>query len=373
MSTLFVVYKTKKQFIFLCFINILLYYCSANYHMNNTTEHREMDEASRVFVSHSSTDDKLAFAIVKGLEKRGIACWIAPRDVIPGAPYPSEIIRGINNSKAMVVMMTGNIHDSEFVSMEVERATDKKIIRIPLRFASTKPTGSLELLLSSSHWLAMTDPPKEDDLDILAGTLKKIPVRKVPAEQVIPAQPSQQVKKTGSAAVYWAIGLAIVAFAALGLIFRGDGSAACTGWDCNGRFIVVSDTSVTILGKKLDLKKGDTIIVKNNVVNVLHAINDSDPANQLKLQLSKLQDSERPVDERKKLADSVFSALFNSQSEVTIYENSKDYNEHRGIGEVIIGKIFLYRLVAGDVGKLSILRSVVDDNNKILNLYVSRQ
>jgi len=40
---------------------------------------------ANVFISHSSEDAKVARAICAALENRGLSCWIAGRDVGPGA------------------------------------------------------------------------------------------------------------------------------------------------------------------------------------------------------------------------------------------------------------------------------------------------
>jgi hypothetical protein len=40
---------------------------------------------SMVFISHSSNDRATADAICAHLESAGIKCWIAPRDIEPGA------------------------------------------------------------------------------------------------------------------------------------------------------------------------------------------------------------------------------------------------------------------------------------------------
>ena len=38
-----------------------------------------------IFVSYSSKDKAVADAIVSALENSGLRCWVAPRDVKPGA------------------------------------------------------------------------------------------------------------------------------------------------------------------------------------------------------------------------------------------------------------------------------------------------
>ena len=52
--------------------------------------------ASRdVFVSYASQDAAIANAVVLALERDGLTCWVAPRDVTPGALYADGIIRAI--------------------------------------------------------------------------------------------------------------------------------------------------------------------------------------------------------------------------------------------------------------------------------------
>jgi hypothetical protein len=56
------------------------------------------------------------------ISKARLKCWIAPRDVKPGAQYADAIVRAINEAKALVLVMSGNAVDSAHVGREVERA-----------------------------------------------------------------------------------------------------------------------------------------------------------------------------------------------------------------------------------------------------------
>ena len=40
-----------------------------------------------IFICHAVEDRELANALVAGLEAEGLACWVAPRDVMVGADY----------------------------------------------------------------------------------------------------------------------------------------------------------------------------------------------------------------------------------------------------------------------------------------------
>lgn len=42
--------------------------------------------AHDVFISHSAKDKEAAHGLCAGLEARGLRCWIAPRDIVPGMP-----------------------------------------------------------------------------------------------------------------------------------------------------------------------------------------------------------------------------------------------------------------------------------------------
>ena len=61
---------------------------------------------SDVFVSYASQDAAVANSIVASLEAQGLKCWIAPRDVKPGAQYADAIVRAINDAGAEVLVMS---------------------------------------------------------------------------------------------------------------------------------------------------------------------------------------------------------------------------------------------------------------------------
>ena len=58
------------------------------------------------FISHAKTDAKQAADIAAALERNGVKCWIAPRDVEPGRNFGDEIIRGIEASRAFILVLS---------------------------------------------------------------------------------------------------------------------------------------------------------------------------------------------------------------------------------------------------------------------------
>src|ERR1700685_1288791 len=110
-------------------------------------------EPTRVFVSYASPDAAVAGALVESLERRGIACWIAPRDVKAGALYADAIVRAIGDTKALVLVLSGNSVASAHVGKEVERASSKRRLVIALRIDGAPLSPALEYFLGESHWV----------------------------------------------------------------------------------------------------------------------------------------------------------------------------------------------------------------------------
>src|SRR3984957_9192261 len=106
-----------------------------------------------VFVSYASQDVAVATAVVEDLERQGIRCWIAPRDVKPGAQCADAIVRAINKAKTLVLVLSQSSVGSSHVGREIERATSKRKQVIALRIDSAPLTPALEYFLSESQWI----------------------------------------------------------------------------------------------------------------------------------------------------------------------------------------------------------------------------
>jgi len=125
-----------------------------------------------VFVSHSSEDKIYADAVAAHLEKSGIRCWVAPRDVLPGAHWAGSILKAIADSKLMVLVFSSHANSSNHICREVERAVHHGIPVAPLRIADVQPSDELEYFLSSSHWMDAMTQPMDGHLDRLAEKIK---------------------------------------------------------------------------------------------------------------------------------------------------------------------------------------------------------
>lgn len=127
-----------------------------------------------VFVSHSAKDKSIADATVHYLESRGIRCWIAPRDVLPGSNWAASIIEGLGQCRVFVLVCSSHSNKSQQVLQEVERAVAKDLIVIPLRVEQVVLSDALELYLGARHWLDAISRPIEKHLGALADAVAQI-------------------------------------------------------------------------------------------------------------------------------------------------------------------------------------------------------
>ncbi|HVZ68031.1 MAG TPA: toll/interleukin-1 receptor domain-containing protein [Rhizomicrobium sp.] len=130
--------------------------------------------AHDVFISYSSKDKPTADATCAVLEQRSIRCWMAPRDITPGADWGESIVEAIHSSRALVLVFSQNANLSPQIKREVERAVNRGLPVIPLRIENVMPAKSLEYFLSTPHWLDAFTPPLEQHLNYLADVIGHI-------------------------------------------------------------------------------------------------------------------------------------------------------------------------------------------------------
>ena len=133
-----------------------------------------MPLAHDVFISYSHIDKPAADAACATLEAAGIRCWIAPRDISPGAEWGEAIIDAINSARVMVLIFSSNTNESRQVRREVERAVGDGVTIMPIRIEQAAPTRSLAYFMAGVHWLDALTPPLEQHLQRLAVSIKAL-------------------------------------------------------------------------------------------------------------------------------------------------------------------------------------------------------
>jgi TolB-like protein/tetratricopeptide (TPR) repeat protein len=174
--------------------------------------------AHDVFVSYASPDTEVANDISVALERQGLKCWIAPRDVTPGAHYASEIVHAIDSAKAIVLVFSRDAATSPHVLREVERATSHRHPVITLRVDLAPLPAEFEYFLNTSQWLDASGTEIVRSMPKLIAAVRVAihsPMTgKADATPRVPAQsPLARASKRTAIVVASVIGLAMAGFA----------------------------------------------------------------------------------------------------------------------------------------------------------------
>ena len=92
-----------------------------------------------VFVSYPRPDKTVADAVVNTLENQDVRCWVAPRDVPPGADWAGAIIEAIDGCRLVVRVFSEATNDSDHIMREVRAASDAGVAIVPFRTVETEP------------------------------------------------------------------------------------------------------------------------------------------------------------------------------------------------------------------------------------------
>ena len=125
-----------------------------------------------VFISHSHKDKKVADAICHYFENEAIKCWIAPRDITPGANWAHSIASAIPKCKILLLIFSSHANMSDQVLREVELAVKNKLLIVPVKIEDIAPSGGMEYYLSTVHWIDAVSKKTEKYIKNLADTIK---------------------------------------------------------------------------------------------------------------------------------------------------------------------------------------------------------
>ncbi|MDH3600383.1 MAG: toll/interleukin-1 receptor domain-containing protein [Candidatus Tectomicrobia bacterium] len=130
--------------------------------------------AELIFISHASADKETADTVCQLLEAQGMHCWMAPRDVPPGAgaKFAEAIVEAIERSVAVVLIFSEHANTSEHVMSEVERAVSHHKDIFPLRIAHATPSSELAYFISRYHWLDASTAPLKAVVEQVAPMLR---------------------------------------------------------------------------------------------------------------------------------------------------------------------------------------------------------
>jgi formylglycine-generating enzyme required for sulfatase activity len=163
-----------------------------------------------IFISYSSSDKAVADRICAALEEAEYGCWIAPRDIEPGTDYPAAILGGLQQARALVVIVSEAALASPHILSEVGHAFSEKKPIIPFRLSAATLPPNFDYFLSTSQWLDAHDGITSENLARLREAVSQALTSGVVAVPERKAGPDKRILAAGivllmalGAAVYW--------------------------------------------------------------------------------------------------------------------------------------------------------------------------
>lgn len=151
-----------------------------------------------VFISYSSVDTVSAETVRNVLEKNGLSCWMAPRDIPGGSNYTKEIPGAIRNCKAFVLILSENAQSSHWVLKELDSAVNCGKVILPFMVEDCTLNDEFNFLLTGAQRYAAYQK-KAEALEVLIGRIRSILDTSVSDPVAEQAQPQEQPPEQKSA------------------------------------------------------------------------------------------------------------------------------------------------------------------------------
>ncbi len=142
-----------------------------------------------VFISHASKNFKLADEVRGFLERQGISCWIAPRDIPVGQQYGAAIIEAIRECTVTLLVLTEESNRSKPVANEIERAFSYQKTIIPIRLREVAPSTDLEFFVANAQWINAFASPLKERIDEVAKIVQALEMG-LPSAEPTPETPT---------------------------------------------------------------------------------------------------------------------------------------------------------------------------------------
>lgn len=129
----------------------------------------------RIFISRSSKDADVAMNLCELLEKNGLLCWIAPRDISYGEKWAEQIADSlINDTSLFVFILSENSNKSGQVLKEINIALNYDVPLIAISIQKVKKINlSLVYYLSNLHILECFTQDNDTAINYMADIVAK--------------------------------------------------------------------------------------------------------------------------------------------------------------------------------------------------------
>ena len=130
------------------------------------------------FISYSTKDQTMADATRNLFHQEGIRCWMAPYDIPAGSKYAHVIIDALKKCSCLVLLLTDEAQNSQFVEREVERAITYRKTIVTMKLEDVELNSGFEFFIGEGQIVAVHEINRNspgmrkilDAVKVLTGT-----------------------------------------------------------------------------------------------------------------------------------------------------------------------------------------------------------
>lgn len=141
-----------------------------------------------VFISYSSIDQLQAETVRSVLEKNGIPCWMAPRDIPGGSNYTKEIPVAIRGCQVFVLILSENAQNSQWVLKELDSAVNLGKVILPFMLEDCQLNDEFNFLLTGAQRYSAYQK-KAEAMETLISRIRAITDTERPVEPAVMPEP----------------------------------------------------------------------------------------------------------------------------------------------------------------------------------------
>lgn len=139
-----------------------------------------------VFISYTTSDKATADMIVDYLEKHGIDCFIAPRDIEGGANYAKRLVKALEECLLVLLVASEKTNESDHVLNEVDIMIDKKKPVLPVFIEEYELNDELRYYIGRKQRIMAVENEFSTYLPaILSAVEERLPKKEKPAPEPV--------------------------------------------------------------------------------------------------------------------------------------------------------------------------------------------
>ncbi|HEX6290547.1 MAG TPA: toll/interleukin-1 receptor domain-containing protein [Herpetosiphonaceae bacterium] len=134
----------------------------------------------KVFISYAHTDEHLAEQVAHGLEENGLDVFLDEQQIMPGDNWAAKIAQGLQESQAMVVLLTRDALTSRRVRHDIDYALSNqdysgRLIPVLAESKEALLKEDIPWILWHLKPITLTDHHQEEGIRQIAQVLKTAP------------------------------------------------------------------------------------------------------------------------------------------------------------------------------------------------------